>query len=231
MNILLLGDSITEGVPGVSYVAKLEEMHPNSQFLNAGKGGDTVSSLMKRVKKMNDLNTYDHIVLFVGVNDIFGKLTTTYKLLKSLKRQFAAKDESMFKKQYQELVDYILLYNNNLIIIPPLLIGEDITNKWNQSLTGLRQVTKDIATKYTLSFLTVYEEYYAYIQDKEISQFLPLSVKTLLKDVSGLSNSNLVDLKSKERGLHLTLDGVHINSIGANIISKAISGQIKNTNQ
>ena len=47
MRITFLGDGITEGVPGVSYV----------------------------------------IVLFVGVNDVFGKLSFLYKIVKTLMRQ------------------------------------------------------------------------------------------------------------------------------------------------
>ena len=48
MKVLFLGDSITEGVPGVSYV-ELIKKETTYECINRGKGGDTVSSLYRRV--------------------------------------------------------------------------------------------------------------------------------------------------------------------------------------
>ena len=136
MKILFLGDSITEGVPGVPYVPMIQNSFTDCNLVNRGIGGDTVSSLLRRVIKMDDLSSFDHIVLFIGVNDVFGKLTKAYKILKTLRKQGWAKDISMFKNQYNELITYIMKENSNIIVIPPLLIGEDFNNKWNMEQVG-----------------------------------------------------------------------------------------------
>jgi lysophospholipase L1-like esterase len=222
MKIVFLGDSITQGIPGVSYVSMVEKSLPQYEIVNRGVGGDTVSSLQKRVKKMNDLLTFDYIVLFIGVNDVFGKLTNSYKILKTLKRQKWAKDIQEFQLQYIELVTYIKSKNKQLILIPPLLIGEDINNPWNKELKKLIKIIQDIARQEHLTYLDVYHEYTTYLKDQDISSYLPMKIPELLKDVKNLSNPSLVDAKSKERGLHLTLDGVHINSKGAKMISDAV---------
>ncbi len=223
MKILFLGDSITEGIPGVSYVSIMQDSNSDYDLVNRGVGGDTVSSLLRRVKKMNDLSSFDQIVLFVGVNDVFGKLTNTYKILKTLTKQRWAKDTSIFKKQYEDLIAHIMKKNKNIIIIPPLLIGEDISNKWNIELYTLIKIVNDISRNNNLTYLDLYSEFKGYLNDKQISNYLPMKITELLKDVKGLTTPSLVDQKSNERGLHLTLDGVHINSKGAKIISKAIS--------
>ena len=219
MKVLFLGDSITEGIPGVSYVSMVQDSNSNFDLVNRGVGGDTVSSLLRRVKKMNDLSSFDQIVLF-------GKLTNIYKILKTLTKQRWAKNTSIFKKQYEDLITYIMNENDKIIIIPPLLIGEDMSNKWNTELYTLIKIINDISRYNNLAYLDLYSEFKEYLNGKQISAYLPMKITELAKDVKGLTTSLLVDQKSKDRGLHLTLDGVHINSKGAKIISKAISNYL-----
>jgi|LGOV01.1.fsa_nt_gb lysophospholipase L1-like esterase len=226
MKVLFLGDSITEGVPGVSFITMMQDNSSSYDLVNRGVGGDTVSSLLKRVKKMNDLSSFDQIILFIGVNDVFGKLTNTYKILKTLTKQRWAKDSLVFKNQYTDLITLIIKENKNIIIVPPLLIGEDINNKWNIELQSLRNIIIDISKHNNLEYLDVYSKFIQYLKDKHISDYLPMKITELYKDVQGLTNSVLVDQKSDTRGLHLTLDGVHINSSGATLISNTISEYI-----
>ena len=226
MKILFLGDSITEGIPGVSYISMIQNYNNTYDLINRGVGGDTVSSLLKRVKKMNDLSSFDHIVLFIGVNDVFGKLTKTYKILKTLTKQRWAKDALVFENQYNDLISLIIKENKNVIIVPPLLLGEDINNKWNTELQSLRNIIINISSKNKLKYLDVYSNFTDYLNDKIISNFLPMKLTKVYEDVQKLTSPILVDEKSKTRGLHLTLDGVHINSSGATLISNAISGYI-----
>ncbi len=222
MKVLFLGDSITEGIPGVSYVSMIQDNCIDYELVNRGIGGDTVSSLFVRVKKMNDLSSFDQIVLFIGTNDVFGKLTNSYKILKILRRQRWTKDNSTFEKQYKDLINFIIIQNKKVIIIPPLLIGEDMNNCWNKELLDLINIIHDISIKKHLTYIDLYSDFNEYLKDKFISNFLPLKISELLKDMKRLTNTSLTDKKSKDRGLHLTLDGVHINSLGAEMISKSI---------
>ena len=49
MKIALMGDSLTEGRPGVSFHTILEDRFPNITFVNLGKPGETVKSLYTRL--------------------------------------------------------------------------------------------------------------------------------------------------------------------------------------
>lgn len=222
MNVLFLGDSITQGIPGVPYIPMIEKSFSKCSLINRGIGGDTVSSLLTRVKKMNDLSSFDAIVLFIGVNDVFGRMTTSYKILKTLKRQRWAKDITVFKDQYNRLISHISSHNKNIIIISPLIIGEDINNKWNLELIKYIDTVKDIAIKNNIEYMDLYIKFKEILEGKVISNYLPISVLEIYKDVKGLNSSSLVDKKSSDRGLHLTLDGVHLNSEGARLIGKEV---------
>lgn len=225
MKVLFLGDSITAGVPGVSYVQMIGDMCQECTLVNRGIGGDTVSSLLRRVKKMEDLESFDSIVVFVGVNDVFGKVSVSYKLLKTIYRQRWAKNALMFSKQYQELMDVLITYNKNILIVPPLLLGEDIQNKWNRELAKLRTIVEEVAKDHDLVYVDVYQEFVDYLKGKTLSSYLPMTIRGIYKDVRLLKSQTMVDEVSKRRNLHLTLDGVHINSEGARIISNAITKQ------
>ena len=227
MKILFLGDSITEGKPGVSYISMIQKNFKDIELINRGFGGDTVSSLYKRVCKMEDLDAFDHIVLFIGVNDVYGKLTTTYKILKTLTRQRWTKNSAVFNERYNKLVSLLKQKSPNIIIIPPLLIGEDINNKWNSELNKLINIVFDISKNRDIVYLDLVKTFKEYLINKPISNYLPVKITELLNDVKNLKDISLVDQKSQERGLYLTLDGVHINSVGALMISNAITSYLQ----
>ena len=115
-------------------VDKLKLKSSAHEWVNLGKGGDTVSSLNKRLRRIPDLSSYDVVILFVGVNDVFGKLTFLYKVIKTLMRQRWAKGMVEFERDYTKILDSLVIKNAQIIVIPPLLIGENITNKWNLEL-------------------------------------------------------------------------------------------------
>ncbi|MGX5599058.1 TetR family transcriptional regulator C-terminal domain-containing protein [Bacillus cereus] len=52
MQIGLIGDSLTEGRSGVSFVNILKRKYPSITFLNLGKPGETVKSLHTRLSKI-----------------------------------------------------------------------------------------------------------------------------------------------------------------------------------
>lgn len=219
MRIACIGDSITEGVPGVSFVKQLQKESSAHEWVNFGKGGDTVSSLHRRLRTIPNLSSYDAIILFIGVNDVFGKLTFLYKVVKILMRQRWAKGVVEFERDYTKILEYLSFENTKIIVIPPLLIGENISNKWNKDLTQYVLSIESIVKKYSnITYLDIRNEFIAYLQDKHISDYLPYNLYDLLKDVKHIHSNEGVDEQSKARGLHVTLDGVHINSIGAEII-------------
>jgi len=228
MKIAFLGDSITEGVPGVSYVNILQENLTNYELVNFGKGGDTISSLKKRILKIPNLDHFDIVFLFIGVNDVFGKLTLVYRIVKTLMRQRWAKGIGDFKKHYIDTLEFLLKQGSRIIVIPQLLIGEDINNKWNTLLTQYVTSIETIVGAYpSIEYLDIRKDYIAYLADKEISSFIPYNISDLLKDVKELHSDKDVDERSKARGLHLTLDGVHINSKGAEFLVKGITKTLK----
>lgn len=75
MRIVFLGDSLTEGVDGSSYLHVLAGMLAgdsrlqNTELINAGRGGDTILNLARRALRDSVPYAPDWVVIFVGVND------------------------------------------------------------------------------------------------------------------------------------------------------------------
>jgi lysophospholipase L1-like esterase len=75
MRIVFLGDSLTEGVDGASYLRVLRKRVASDprmrgvELVNAGGGGDTVLNLSRRVARDVIPRPPDWVVIFVGVND------------------------------------------------------------------------------------------------------------------------------------------------------------------
>lgn len=228
MKVAFFGDSITEGVPGVSFVDIVQKTLPDIELVNFGKGGDTVSSLKRRIQKIEDLRTFDVFVLYIGTNDVFGRINVKHKFLKLTMNQLPTKNPTTFKASYRKLIQYLLKYNKKILILPPLLVGEELNNQWNKQVETLANIVEEQAKFFTsITFIDMRNIFVENLKGKKISSYLPTSLLSIKKDVDNLKTPSIVDSKSKERGLHLTLDGVHINSKGANIIAREIAFQLQ----
>lgn len=232
MKIAFLGDSITEGVHGYSYIKVLKELNTNISFSNYGKGGDTVSSLYKRMKKISDLNEYDIIFLFIGINDILGTLSWFYKLLKVIDKQPVAKSKEAFQSTYKNVLEYLNLLKVKTVIIPPLLIGEKIDNKWNKEVTNLVKIIESLIKNYpSMDYINIRKEFEDYLKNKDLSDFVPLRAMDMKQDGDDIRSGKDVDTIGERRGLYLTIDGVHINTLGANMIANNIQMYLSEYNK
>jgi lysophospholipase L1-like esterase len=70
MRIAFLGDSLTEGRPGESFLARLGPLLPGDLLLNHGRAGDTIPGLLARLEA-GELAPADLAVVWIGTNDAF----------------------------------------------------------------------------------------------------------------------------------------------------------------
>ena len=68
MRVLLLGDSLTAGMPGVGYMRFLPALLPECEFINEGACGDTVGGLHRRVRQMRHAPA-ELALVWIGTND------------------------------------------------------------------------------------------------------------------------------------------------------------------
>jgi lysophospholipase L1-like esterase len=70
MRIAFLGDSLTEGRPGESFLTRLRRLLPGHELLNYGRAGDTIPALLWRMEHTR-LEPVDLAFVWIGTNDAF----------------------------------------------------------------------------------------------------------------------------------------------------------------
>ncbi|MCC6616771.1 MAG: hypothetical protein IT320_25075 [Anaerolineae bacterium] len=111
MRIVCLGDSLTWGEYGGSYVDVLARLRPEHSFINAGVGGDTVLNLLERLGRDVLRHEPDGVFVMVGGNDAISSIypaTRRYYLqVKKVPEGYVTPDQ--FEQNYRELLAQLQL--------------------------------------------------------------------------------------------------------------------------
>jgi len=107
-----------------------------------------------------------------------------------------------------------------------LLNGEDLSNYRNRYLARLGRIVRDVSGEYAgVEYLDVRALFVERLAGRRPTQW-QASVANTLRDTL-LRTEEQVDERALERGLSLTLDGVHLNSVGARIVADAFEEVIE----
>ncbi|WP_404350137.1 GDSL-type esterase/lipase family protein [Sutcliffiella horikoshii] len=211
MKIACIGDSLTEGRPGVSFFNILKKKYPDIKFVNLGKAGETVKSLHTRLSKNKLDQDYDLAFLWIGVNDIYSRLL-------KVQAQPITRNSEEFREFYEHVLELVMQSSKKVVLVSPALIGENI-NSSNRGLLNLSMIIKEISLEHkNTTFIDLHEAFTERLENLRTTDYLSTSVGRLVKDVFFYRRPKRVDRLAEERGLHLTLDGIHLNSKGANIV-------------
>jgi lysophospholipase L1-like esterase len=233
MNLAFIGDSLTRGIPGSSYLTILRRQLPQHRLLNLGKGNDTVVSLYRRLSHLRFNNTqFDIAFLWVGVNDIDRDGSWAFRVANVLRRQPRSRDLDEFRLYYEKTLDILRQNAVRIVAVSPLLKGEDVHSRWNQEMGAYAGVIRSLSMQHErIEYLDLRERFLSHLSTRRVADYLLKSPLSVGLDILTLRNDAQVDEIAAKRGLHLTLDGVHLNSAGAALVAEAflevIQGQRK----
>lgn len=231
MRIAFWGDSLTEGLPGCSYFNNLTDRLPDHTLINYGRGGDTVISLHKRILRMEPLDPVDMAFLWIGTNDVFLGVSFSLRVIGFLRRLPTSRNNSEFKEHYQSILSILSQSAGVVVTVPPILIGEDLDNRWNHEIVVLAQSIKELTALHeNVTYLDLRAPFVLRLAQKRPSQYLPVSALQIVRDEMTLKTSAQIDRQADERGLQVTLDGVHLNSMGAELVANEFMGSITSGN-
>ncbi len=216
-----MGDSLTEGRLGSSYLAILHEKLPGHTLVNLGRGNDTVVSLYRRLSKWRWGEPFDMAFVWVGVNDVARGSPWTFQAVGLLKRQPRSRNLAEFRAYYEATLDLLRRYACRVVAVSTALKGEDVTSPCNCELDMLSEVIRELASRgERTEYLDVRAVLVERLAGKRISNYLPSSVMRVALDALTLRSGKQIDRRAAERGLHLTLDGIHLNSAGAQLVAE-----------
>lgn len=220
MKIGLIGDSLTEGRPGVSFINILKDKYPSITLDNLGKPGESVKSLHTRLTKTTLDTDYDLSFLWIGVNDVYSKLL-------KVQAQPIASDHEEFQELFTKVLELVVASSKQAVAVSPAVVGEKTLNASNKELKELSLIIQLITDKYpNVSFINMHSLFEKRLAKLDCSDYISTSVMSVMKDVLFYKNPIRIDKLSKKRGLHLTLDGIHLNSNGARVVAEEYASLI-----
>jgi lysophospholipase L1-like esterase len=229
LKIAFLGDSLTEGIVGASYVDLLQDKLPQHEMVNHGRGGETVKSLYRRIQRMEWPSPFDLGVFWIGVNDVLVKTHWFIRIKKRLRAQPWANNHSEFREYFGSLLEWGRDKFSRLFTLPPLFIGEDIDNPWNTELTALADIIQDL----TLSdphaeFIDIRKPFFSGLASIKAAPFIPKGLFRVIVDAFAAPTADGSEKAAGEEGLRYTIDGVHLNKTGAEMVAEFLGDRIEN---
>lgn len=223
--IHLYGDSITAGVPGVPFHKYLMSARP---FRVYGVGGDTVTGLLGRTRGI-ELNADDQYVLEIGTNDILLphlreqsiSWRKTVEGIEESGRRIAA-DVGDFAGKYSELLDRFDSEKTFVVSIP--CIGEDTGSDLNRKVDEYNDVIKRMCAERSRVFIDFNKWQKLEIEKSNClgKAFISKNALGMIADVAMTKMDFISDVLSRKRNLCTTIDGVHLNSHGAEQMARMI---------
>jgi lysophospholipase L1-like esterase len=233
---LFAGDSLTEGIHGENYVERVGKALYQGQYglngavANAGRGSDTVNTLLKRLDEPLGRYRPDWVVLAVGVNDVwipwladhsFGMLLWSryQRVRRGLK---PATDLDQFAALYRQLIDKVYRAGAQALVCTTTPVGERISSPLNSRLARLNGVIKHVAVDREAPVADIWQSF--------VEVYAPLSKprgrvpgEWLLtwRDMRRVRHTPPDEIARKRR-LRLTFDGLHLNSRGADLWASTI---------
>jgi lysophospholipase L1-like esterase len=232
MRLVFVGDSLTEGRPGSSYVAVLRQKLPGHTLVNLGRGNDTVISLYRRLAKHRFDQPFDLAFLWVGVNDVAHPAPWTFRAINLFLSKPAAATMAEFRAYYRAILNLLCDHAQRVITVSPLLKGEDVTTPWNREVEAAGQVIADLtSTCPQAAYLDLRPVFMRRLAGQPMADYLPRSVLRVAFDALTLRHNTQIDRVAASRGLHVTLDGIHLNSVGANLVADLFLQAIRQTEE
>ncbi len=236
MKVLCIGDSFTRGSVGVSYVKAISVAHPEWKVENAGVNGEPITSIGKRLlRKLDKGNTYDVIVLQGGPNDImlptFARRGFWFNEALTHCRRIGRNplpNATDFGKALREILEATRSRTDAKIIMTTIgCLNENLRGGPNDQRRIYNEVIGRLAREYgcrladpsgPLDQLLMQHQTRDYI----LKNFL----NTAFWDEIVCKVPGGVDWLSRKRGLHVTIDGMHLNRTGADLFRRAVEEQL-----
>ena len=233
---LFAGDSLTEGVCGESYVERVAEaLHQGwaglaGQAINAGRGGCTVQSLLDRLELPQRELQPQWVILAVGINDVWlpwlSRHSVGWRLWLKYRRlrlgQKPTTDLDQFAAAYRALIDGAQQAGVRVLACTVSPLGEQLASPANQQLARVNGVIKQVAADRHAPLADVWQAFVGeYAVLPKPSRRVPGEWLFVWSDRRRLRTTS-PDQLSEQRHLHLTFDGIHLNSRGADLWARTI---------
>lgn len=222
--IICIGDSLTLGAAGYSYIPFAGEQY---RFVNKGVNGDSLYGIHRRLNRYLKEEKYAQaqlIIIGAGTNDVLipylrsrSKSWERAYCRRNRKLHFAA-DVMEFSERYERMVREVLDKGIRLMLIglPYIELSEYPVAQaelYNDCIC-------DIAKRYQIPFIDIFS--FGIKHTGAVYDWGIFSSQRMLDGLYMGLYPKRKDVLSKKRKLMLTVDGVHFNSRTARVLGRKV---------
>jgi lysophospholipase L1-like esterase len=233
---LFAGDALTEGSYGESYVERVgtalyrAQGNLKGEVVNAGRGGDTVASLLRRIDRPLRRYRPSWVILAVGSNDIWHRWLSSHSVgwwvisqYRGLRYgQVAATDLDEFAAGYRALVDKARQVRSNVMACTVSPLGERLSSPVNRQVARLNGVIKHVAAELEVPVVDIWQAFVEELASHpKRSAYMPAEWLFVWSQRRRYGKVQPDDHAARRR-LHLTFDGIHLNSRGADLWARTV---------
>ncbi len=223
--ILYLGDSLTRGLVGWSYI----KFMPGGAFKNGGLDGDTAHGALRRLRIYRKMPWYPHIrtvVVGIGTNDLLQPYLMSTGLVWKLVfgwrvpwKKWA--DEPEYERVMRQIIETVLADGKKCVVMGlPLM---QLLNYPEGELMARNAILEKLAAGYGLPFADVLSaELGAEPDARRDYDWGKLGLQRVVDIIVMGLFPRTKDRFSARRGLELTVDGVHFNTRSGTIAAEAV---------
>lgn len=233
--MVCLGDSLTHGHVGVSFVDILrDEIGDSVEIVNAGINSEHTYNVIKRLERIIEIKP-DYVVLLIGTNDINNQLTKFNACIgKYLMRLPKYPDEGFFLKYYRQILERLKFETDAEIAVLSIpTITEDPEHYAYAESRRYSCLIKEMSEVFNVTYLPLFEKMDAILTQNENipplryeKQFWQQISLLILHYLFGISFNRIAE----KRGFLLHVDQLHLNKQGAEIVKNLILDFYKTSN-
>lgn len=226
--ILFLGASITQGKISASYVKMLKEKMgtANYEYINHAVAGYESYNVLAKLGKVIEVKP-DFVVLLVGTNDVTSSLDPVLAF-KTRKWKHIPHEPTLenYSNNITAIIRQLKQETTAIIAVASLpVIGENLESAENKALDQYNAALKQIADQENVCYIPVNERQKVFLMErngglgKEATHITKMAFQSLFRHFLLFES---LDRISRRNGFLLLTDGIHQNTLGAQLIADEI---------
>jgi lysophospholipase L1-like esterase len=229
--LVCLGDSLTEGRIGASYVGKLRDaLAPQVRVVNAGIDGDTTLNLLRRIDRDVTPHRPDLVTVLVGLNDIGTVYTepvqqTYYRLVKRIVLRLTPR---RFARLYRRLIHALRERTGATIALCTLTaLGEDPDAPAQHVVDAYSYIVRALALELDAPLIDVRAAFAAAVAaDPRPGPPYKIWLAPLDGFQVAMRGQSYAQI-AERRGFRLLCDGVHLAENGAALVAETMLPEVR----
>ena len=230
--VACIGDSLTHGNVGQSWVDYLRLEFKDTIFLNEGIKANTSWQVLQRLEPILECKP-DVIILMIGTNDALGSFDVNSGLRYKRNNKLPEVPTLDKYKEYLPKIIERLSVSSKVAIctLPP--IGENKESKVNQHVNQFNDFIKIVAKQKNIHLLQVSDSLWSDIDSRTYPSeidYNPKSIPLLRRIFGGIFHHYLFKKSwndiAESKGQWILFDQIHLNERGANIVFNLVKSFI-----